>query len=45
MECATLFTLGAIRRFKAASLLIVSDNLVVKEEKEMLGSQQLKNTC
>jgi len=44
MECATLFTLGAIRRFMAASLLIVSDNLVVKKEKEMLGLQQLKNT-
>ena len=42
MECATLFTLASIRKFRAASLLIVSDNLAVKEESEMLGSQQLK---
>jgi 5'-methylthioadenosine phosphorylase len=44
MECATLFTLGSIRGFKTASLLIVSDNLAVKKEKEILGAKELKNS-
>jgi len=35
MECATLFTLGLIRGFKAASLLVISDSLVNKAEKTM----------
>ncbi|HUI86740.1 MAG TPA: purine-nucleoside phosphorylase [Nitrososphaerales archaeon] len=35
MECATLFTLGLLRGFKAASLLVVSDSLVNKAEKTM----------
>jgi 5'-methylthioadenosine phosphorylase len=43
MECATLFTLATIHGFRAAALLIVSDNLVVRQEKEMLGSKQLRN--
>ncbi len=45
MECATLFTLAAIRRFKAASILIVSDNLVAKEQKEMLGYSRAEESC
>lgn len=43
MECATLFTLGLIRNFPTASLLIVSDNLASKAEKEMLSASQLKH--
>lgn len=42
MECATLFTLGLIKKFNTAALLIVSDNLVVKGEGEMFGSRQLR---
>lgn len=30
MECATLFTLGHIRKFKTSALLIITDNLVRK---------------
>jgi 5'-methylthioadenosine phosphorylase len=41
MECATLFTLGLLRGFKAASLLIVSDSLVRKGEKEVLPAESL----
>jgi 5'-methylthioadenosine phosphorylase len=42
MECATLFTLASLRRFKAASLLIVSDSLVRSAEKEMATAETLK---
>jgi len=33
MECATLFTLGWLRKFKTGALLIISDSLVKGEEK------------
>jgi 5'-methylthioadenosine phosphorylase len=42
MECATLFTLAALRGFKASSLVIVSDNLVRTGEKRMLPAAELK---
>jgi len=42
MECATLFTLGLIRGFRTASLLIVSDSLVNKGEKEILPAERLE---
>lgn len=42
MECATLFTLGSIKGFKSAALLIISDNLVSRVEKEMFGHEQLR---
>jgi 5'-methylthioadenosine phosphorylase len=42
MECATLFTLGTLRRFRTASLLIVSNSLVRRGEKEMVTSASLE---
>jgi 5'-methylthioadenosine phosphorylase len=42
MECATLFTLGLLRGFRAASLLIVSDSLVNEGEKEVLPAERLE---
>ena len=42
MECATLFTLGTLRKFRTASLLIVSDSLVKTAEKEMAMAETLK---
>jgi 5'-methylthioadenosine phosphorylase len=41
MECATLFTLGLIRKFKASSLLVVTDSLV-KRVKEMTTAREIK---
>jgi 5'-methylthioadenosine phosphorylase len=41
MECATLFALGLLRGFKAASLLIVSDSLVKKGQKKMAPAEEL----
>ena len=42
MECATLFTLATLRRFRAASLLMVSNSLVRRREKEMVTSTKLE---
>ncbi len=41
MECATLFTLGLLKGFKTASLLVVSDNLVKEAEKELVPAEKL----
>jgi uridine phosphorylase len=41
MECATLFTLGNIRGFKAGALLVVSDSLVTWRH---ATSEELKET-
>ena len=41
MECATLFVLGLLRGFKAASLLVVSDSLVRKSQKKMASAEKL----
>ena len=41
MECATLFTLGSIRGFKAGALLVVSDSLVTWRH---ATSEELKET-
>jgi len=35
MECATLFTLGLLRGFRTASLLVVSDSLVNRAERSL----------
>jgi len=42
MECATLFTLGLLRKWRTASVLVVSDSLVKEEQKEMLTAEQLR---
>ncbi len=42
MECATLFSLGLLRGFKTASLLVVSDSLVKPEQMEMVTAEVLK---
>lgn len=42
MECATLFTLGLLRKFKAASLLVVADSLVDPSQAVMVSAQKLK---
>lgn len=42
MECATLFLLGSLRRFASAAVLIVSDSLVAKDQKEMFGAKELE---
>jgi 5'-methylthioadenosine phosphorylase len=42
MECATLFTLGLLKGFRAASLLIVSDSLVKEGEKEVVLADGLR---
>ncbi len=41
MECATLFALSQIRGFKAAAVLMVSDNMV--ERASMLDASQMKS--
>ena len=41
MECATLFTLGLIRGFKAASLLMLSNSLVNKSEADLATADKL----
>ncbi len=42
MECATLFTLGLLRKWRTASVLVVSDSLVKEEQKEMVTAEQLR---
>lgn len=42
MECATLFTLGLLRKFKAASLLVVADSLVDPSQAVMVSAQKLR---
>jgi 5'-methylthioadenosine phosphorylase len=42
MECATLFTLGLLKGFRAASLLVVSDSLVKEGESEILPADELR---
>lgn len=41
MECATLFTLGLLRGFRTASLLVISDSLVNKSEKSLVLAEAL----
>ena len=41
MECATLFTLGLLRRFRTASILVVSDSLAYKTRKAMVLADSL----
>lgn len=41
MECATLFTFGLLRGFKAAALLLVSDSLV-RKTKEFTTAREMK---
>jgi len=41
MECATLFALGWMRGFKTAALVVIADNLVVPEKKNLLHHEQL----
>ncbi|MEM1975667.1 MAG: hypothetical protein QW074_06245, partial [Candidatus Caldarchaeum sp.] len=40
MECATLFGLGMLRKFKTGSALLISDNLA--EMTPMVDAEQLK---
>jgi 5'-methylthioadenosine phosphorylase len=42
MECATLFTLGLLRGFKTAALLMLSNSLVNKSEAELASAQKLR---
>ena len=42
MECATLFTLGLIRGFKTAALLMMSNSLVNKAEGELAPAPKLR---
>lgn len=44
MECAALFILGLIRKFKSGAILVVSNNLTKSEEerKEMATAEELK---
>jgi 5'-methylthioadenosine phosphorylase len=42
MECATLFTLGLLRGFKTAALLMLSNSLVNKSESDLAPAQQLR---
>ena len=41
MEAATLFSLAALRGFKAAALLVISDNLVVPGKETLVGHEGL----
>ncbi len=41
MECATLFALGWMRGFRTAALVVIADNLVVPEKKDLLHHEQL----
>lgn len=43
MECATLFTLGLLRRIKTGALLVISDILVGRTTKEMATAKELKD--
>jgi 5'-methylthioadenosine phosphorylase len=42
MECATLFTLGLMRGFKAAALLMLSNSLVKKSEGDLATAKDLR---
>jgi len=42
MECATLFTLGLLRGFKAASLLMLSNSLVNRSEADLAQAEKLR---
>ncbi|RLF16490.1 MAG: nucleoside phosphorylase [Thermoprotei archaeon] len=42
MECATLFALGLMRKVHCAATLIISDSLVLKEEKELKTAEELR---
>ena len=42
MECATLFTLGLIRGFKTAALLMMSNSLVNTSEGDLAPAQELR---
>ena len=42
MEAATLFSLAHLRGFRAAALLVVSDNLVVPGEERLRGHEELE---
>lgn len=44
MECATLFTLGILRGFRTASLLVVSDSLVNKSQKSLALADALASS-
>jgi 5'-methylthioadenosine phosphorylase len=44
MECATLFTLGILRKFRTASVLVVSDSLAYKSRKKMVLAGSLTAT-
>lgn len=41
MECATLFTLGLLRGFRTAAMLMVSNSLVVKSQSELRTAENL----
>jgi 5'-methylthioadenosine phosphorylase len=42
MECATLFTLGLVRGFKTASLLMLSNSLVEESESDLATADRLR---
>jgi 5'-methylthioadenosine phosphorylase len=42
MECATLFTVGSLRGFKTAALLVVSNSLVDKSQSDLALAKELK---
>jgi 5'-methylthioadenosine phosphorylase len=42
MECATLFTLGAVRGFRTAALLMLSNSLVNKSEADLASAEKLR---
>jgi 5'-methylthioadenosine phosphorylase len=42
MECATLFTLGLLRSFKTAALLMLSNSLVNQSEADLAQAEKLK---
>ncbi len=41
MECATLFALGWMRGFRTGALVVIADNLVIPEKKDLLHHGQL----
>jgi len=44
MECAVLFSLGWMRGIKTGALLIVSNSLVIEEEKDMATADELRKS-
>jgi 5'-methylthioadenosine phosphorylase len=42
MECATLFTLGLLRGFRTAALLMLSNSLVNKSESDLAQAEKLR---